>query len=118
MLSIFARLPLMHRALITLLSVIIIASLFLPAPIDLRQSETVYQIGQAYPIEINSEQLSIEKNEPTYSFLSWEEYKIGPGDSMALLFQRAGLSSRLLYELTSTSKEIQEQLTKIGRAHV
>ena len=42
-----------------------------------------------------------------------EEYKIGPGDSMALLFQRAGLSSRLLYELTSTSKEIQEQLTKV-----
>ncbi|EFP95994.1 peptidoglycan DD-metalloendopeptidase family protein [Vibrio caribbeanicus] len=113
MLSIFARLPLMHRALITLLSVIIIASLFLPAPIDLRQSETVYQIGQAYPIEINSEQLSIEKNEPTHSFLSWEEYKIGPGDSMALLFQRAGLSSRLLYELTSTSKEIQEQLTRV-----
>ena len=32
---------------------------------------------------------------------------------MALLFQRAGLSSRLPYELTSTSKEIQEQLTKV-----
>jgi murein DD-endopeptidase MepM/ murein hydrolase activator NlpD len=32
---------------------------------------------------------------------------------MALLFQRAGLSSRLLYQLTSTNKEIANRLTKV-----
>ncbi|WP_394145791.1 peptidoglycan DD-metalloendopeptidase family protein [Vibrio atypicus] len=113
MLAIFARLPWMHRALIALFSALIVIALFLPAPQDLRQDERQYQVGKAYPLSIDQSALILEERAPTFAVLRWEKHTIGSGDSMALLFQRAGLSSRLLYQLTSTNKEIANRLTKI-----
>ncbi|MFM2588903.1 peptidoglycan DD-metalloendopeptidase family protein [Vibrio sp. TBV020] len=113
MLSLFARLPWIHRALIAFFSAIIVVALFLPAPKDLRQEENNYQVGKAYPLAINQEIISEQQAIPTLAVLRWEKHTIGSGDSMALLFQRAGLSSRLLYELTSTNKEIERQLTRV-----
>lgn len=113
MLAIFARLPWMHRALIALFSALIVIALFLPAPQDLRQDERQYQIGKAYPLSIDQSALILEERAPTFAVLRWEKHTIGSGDSMALLFQRAGLSSRLLYQLTSTNKEIANRLTKV-----
>ncbi|UUM30163.1 peptidoglycan DD-metalloendopeptidase family protein [Vibrio japonicus] len=113
MLSLFARLPWIHRALIAFFSALMVIALFLPAPQDLRQEERVYQVGKIYPLDINYEALSLQESLPPLSVLRWETHTIGSGDSMALLFQRAGLSSRLLYQLTSTSNEIADQLTKV-----
>ncbi|WP_159739335.1 peptidoglycan DD-metalloendopeptidase family protein [Vibrio atypicus] len=113
MLAIFARLPWMHRALIALFSALIVIALFLPAPQDLRQDERQYQVGKAYPLSIDQSALILEERAPTFAVLRWEKHTIGSGDSMALLFQRAGLSSRLLYQLTSTNKEIANRLTKV-----
>ncbi|MBN3491352.1 peptidoglycan DD-metalloendopeptidase family protein [Vibrio neptunius] len=113
MLSIFARLPWMHRACITLFSALIVIALFLPSPQDLRPDEKLYEVGEHYPIAINAEALMSSDSENTAASLRWEKHTIGSGDSMALLFQRAGLSSRLLYDLTTTSKEIKQQLTRV-----
>ncbi|WP_159655708.1 peptidoglycan DD-metalloendopeptidase family protein [Vibrio atypicus] len=113
MLAIFARLPWMHRALIALFSALIVIALFLPAPQDLRQDERQYQVGKAYPLSIDQSALILEERAPTFAVLHWEKHTIGSGDSMALLFQRAGLSSRLLYQLTSTNKDIANRLTKV-----
>ncbi|KHT38587.1 peptidoglycan DD-metalloendopeptidase family protein [Vibrio sinaloensis] len=113
MLSIFARLPWMHRALIALFSAVIVIALFLPEPEDLRQDERQYQIGKAYPLSIDPTALTLETRRSNLAVLRWDKHTVGSGDSMALLFQRAGLSSRLLYQLTSTSKEIANQLTKV-----
>ncbi|MDA0117208.1 peptidoglycan DD-metalloendopeptidase family protein [Vibrio sp. T11.5] len=113
MLSIFARLPWMHRACITLFSALIVIALFLPSPQDLRPDEKLYEVGEHYPIAIDAEALMSSDSENTAASLRWEKHTIGSGDSMALLFQRAGLSSRLLYNLTTTSKEIKQQLTRV-----
>ncbi|NRB68213.1 MAG: peptidoglycan DD-metalloendopeptidase family protein [Vibrio sp.] len=113
MLSIFARLPWMHRACITLFSALIVIALFLPSPQDLRPDEKLYEVGEHYPIAIDAEALMSSDSENTAASLRWEKHTIGSGDSMALLFQRAGLSSRLLYDLTTTSKEIKQQLTRV-----
>jgi len=113
MLSLFARLPWIHRALIAFFSAVIVVALFLPAPKDLREEESNYQIGKAYPIEIDQGIFTEQSSVPTLAVLRWEKHTIGSGDSMALLFQRAGLSSRLLYELTSTNKDIERQLTRV-----
>ncbi|MEH0690717.1 peptidoglycan DD-metalloendopeptidase family protein [Vibrio cholerae] len=113
MLSLFARLPWFHRAFIALFSALIVVALFLPTPQDLRQDDKRYQIGTPYPIAIDAAALEIDTVIGPPSILRWDKHTIGSGDSMALLFQRAGLSSRLLYELTSTNKEIEQQLTRV-----
>ncbi|MCG9650238.1 peptidoglycan DD-metalloendopeptidase family protein [Vibrio brasiliensis] len=113
MLSLFARLPWIHRALIAFFSAFIVIALFLPAPKDLRQEESNYQVGKAYPLSIDAKQLALQESMPPMAVLRWEKHTIGSGDSMALLFQRAGLSSRLLYQLTSTNKDIERQLTRV-----
>ncbi|MCG9598096.1 peptidoglycan DD-metalloendopeptidase family protein [Vibrio sp. Isolate25] len=113
MLSIFARLPWMHRACIALFSALIVIALFLPSPQDLRPDEKRYKVGEHYPISINADTLVSSRSENTTAALRWEKHTIGSGDSMALLFQRAGLSSRLLYDLTTTSDEIKRQLTRV-----
>lgn len=114
MLSLFARLPWFHRALIAFFSALIAIALFLPTPQELRQEESFYQVGKPYPLPINSDAFVTDVDAtPKSAILRWDKHTIGSGDSMALLFQRAGLSSRLLYELTSSSKDIEKQLTRI-----
>ncbi|OIQ25227.1 peptidoglycan DD-metalloendopeptidase family protein [uncultured Vibrio sp.] len=114
MLSIFNRLPWVHRALIAFFSAIItIALFFLPDPKDLRQEKSTYEIGRHYPLTINAEALSPGTSISPLAGLRWEKHTIGSGESAAILFQRLGLSSRLLYQLTTTNDDIKNQLTRI-----
>ena len=60
MLSIFARLPILHRALIAFFSAIIFIALFLlPDANSLRDSENRLEVGKLYPLTINAEALAI-----------------------------------------------------------
>lgn len=113
MLSLFARLPILHRALIPLFIVLIGVALALPEPQSLRDEEGLYEVGKNYPLEINPANLVVTPMAQPLSQLRWEQHKVAPGESAAILFQRAGLSSRLLYQLTTSSKEIEQQLTKL-----
>ncbi|WP_194439396.1 peptidoglycan DD-metalloendopeptidase family protein [Vibrio fluminensis] len=113
MLSLFARLPRIHRALIILFIILIGCALALPEPQSLREEKSLYQVGQIYPLEINPANLISEKNASPLAQLRWEKFSVGSGESAAIVFERAGLSSRLLYNLTNSGKEIKDQLTKL-----
>ncbi|MDE1264328.1 peptidoglycan DD-metalloendopeptidase family protein [Vibrio aestuarianus] len=115
MLSIFARLPWIHRALIAFLSAIIVFALFfLPDPKDLSRDQERLEIGRHYPLTINAEALSPGVSIAPSAVLRWETYQVRPGESTAVLFQRIGLSSRLLYQLTSTNDDINHQLSRLN----
>ncbi|MFY2507741.1 peptidoglycan DD-metalloendopeptidase family protein [Vibrio pectenicida] len=113
MLSIFNQIPSIHRAFITLFSALIIIVLLLPSPRDLSSEKKLYQLGEYYPVDIDISSLIASSSASTRAGLRWEKHTIGSGDTMALLFQRAGLSPRLLYQLTTSNKDIKKQLTRI-----
>ncbi len=114
MLSIFQRLPLLHRALIAFFTALVVFALFfLPDPHDLRQDEGKLEIGRHYPLTINKEALNpTERIEPTVA-LEWKTITVGNGESAAILFQRTGLSARLLHQLVNTNDDIERQLTRL-----
>ncbi|WP_341659093.1 peptidoglycan DD-metalloendopeptidase family protein [Vibrio sp.] len=113
MLSIFNQLPAIHRAFIVLFGALIIIALLLPSPRDLSSEKKLYQLGEYYPIDIDNRSLTVFDSDNKSAALRWEKHTVGSGDTMALLFQRAGLSARLLHELTTTNKDIKRQLTRI-----
>lgn len=114
MLAIFARLPWVHRAFIAFFSaLIVIALFFLPDPEALRTQPERLQVGQHYPLTINREALSPGRTILPSALLRWETYHVNAGESAAILFQRIGLSSRLLYELTSSNQTINQQLSRL-----
>ncbi|MHA2813009.1 peptidoglycan DD-metalloendopeptidase family protein [Vibrio campbellii] len=112
--SIFVRLPLLHKVLIGFFSALIIVALFfLPDPQDLDPQQSRLKIGEYYsvPISVESPERSTSSTLP--SVLRWETYKVKNGESAAVLFNRVGLSPRLLHELITSDKEIKEQLTRL-----
>lgn len=114
MLSIFARLPWVHRILIAFLSALMVfALLFLPNPEDLAQDPNRLEIGRHYPLIINAEALSPGISISPSTMLRWETYQVKSGESAAVLFQRIGLSARLLYQLTATNRDIDSQLSRL-----
>lgn len=113
MLSLLARLPRMHQALIVFITLLIVVALLLPDSKSLRQEEGFYKIGQTYSLDIKPENLVVTEQTSPLAQLRWEKYQVQSGESAAIVFQRAGLSSRLLYQLTTTNKEIERQLTKL-----
>lgn len=114
MLSIFTRLPWIHKTLIVFFSAIIFVALFLlPDASDLRTDESRLELGRHYPLAINAEALSPGQDILPTTVLKWETHKVQSGESASVLFKRIGLSARLLYNLVSTNKDIKTQLTKL-----
>lgn len=114
MLSIFTRLPWIHRTLIALCSALIVfALLFLPSPESLQKNPNKLQVGRHYPLAINSEALSPGSTILPSAILRWEKYKVRSGESAAVLFQRIGLTARQLHSLTSSNDEINNQLSRL-----
>ncbi len=114
MLSIFSRLPWIHRTLIGFFSALIVfALLFLPSPESLQNQSDKLQIGRHYPLPIDKEALSPGATLLPSAVLRWEKYKVRSGESAAVLFQRIGLTARQLYELTSSNDDINRQLSRL-----
>ncbi|WP_217540266.1 peptidoglycan DD-metalloendopeptidase family protein [Vibrio metschnikovii] len=114
MLAIFARLPWVHRACIAFFSaVIVIALFFLPDQEALRNHPERLQIGRHYPLTIDREALAPGSTVLPSALLRWETHNVNSGESAALLFQRLGLSARLLHELTSSDPQINQQLSRL-----
>ncbi|EHR6470758.1 TPA: peptidoglycan DD-metalloendopeptidase family protein [Vibrio parahaemolyticus] len=112
--SIFVRLPLLHKVLIGFFSaLIIIALFFLPDPQDLNPQQSRLKVGQHYPVPISLELTTLNGSSQMSSVLRWETYTVKNGESAAILFNRVGLSARLLHELVSSDKEIEQQLTRL-----
>ena len=113
MLSTFLRLPLIHRALIFLISAFIAVLLFLPDSEDLAKEQLTLEVGHHYPLAINFDSLQTSTPVMAKSVMRWEKYKIASGESAAVLFDRIGLSARLLHTLINSDKEINAQLTRL-----
>lgn len=110
--ALISQLPFLHKSLIGLISaLIVIAAFSLPDMEELTRDEPRLQIGKHYPITIPDDILTTQG--PSKIFTDWETYIVKPGESTALLFNRIGLSARLLYQLTSSSKEIETQLSRL-----
>ena len=90
-----------------------VIALFLPDPQDLRSDEGTLEVGRHYPLTIDAEALAPGSVITPTAALRWQKHTVGSGESAALVFQRVGLSSRTLYELTTSSEEIEKQLTRL-----
>ncbi|MGX9417027.1 peptidoglycan DD-metalloendopeptidase family protein [Vibrio sp. RC27] len=114
MLSILSTLPLLHRLLIGFFTtLIIIALFFLPDPRDLDPDGSHFETGRHYPLTINSEALSPGISIPPTATIRWESYSVKSGESASILFQRVGISSKVLHDLTSSSSGIKKQLSRL-----
>ncbi|EDP58631.1 peptidoglycan DD-metalloendopeptidase family protein [Vibrio sp. AND4] len=112
--SIFVRLPLLHKILIGFFSVQIIATLFfLPDPQDLDPQQNRLKVGEHYSVPISVNLSEQGASSTLSSVLRWETYKVKNGESAAVLFNRVGLSPRLLHKLITSDKEIKQQLTRL-----
>ncbi len=110
----FARLSLLHRVWIAFFSaIILIAAFLLPDASELKPKNQSLEIGTAYPIPIDSANLSPNYEPKTLSLIHWETHKVQSGESAAILFNRLGLSPRLLHNLISSNKEINQQLSRL-----
>jgi murein DD-endopeptidase MepM/ murein hydrolase activator NlpD len=87
--------------------------LFLPDSKDLARQQTRLEIGQHYPVAIDLESLETNKSVLPESIVRWEKYQIASGESAAKLFNRIGLSAKLLHQLISSDKEINKQLSRL-----
>ncbi|MDN3681484.1 peptidoglycan DD-metalloendopeptidase family protein [Vibrio tapetis subsp. quintayensis] len=115
----FARLSLLHRILIGFFTaVIVIAVFFLPDAKDLRPEQSGLEVGKLYPLTINAEALNPAGNIAPVSLIRWESHKVQSGESAALLFNRIGLSARLLHNLITSEKEINKQLSRLRPGNI
>ncbi|WP_089139177.1 peptidoglycan DD-metalloendopeptidase family protein [Vibrio rumoiensis] len=107
-----SQLPLIHKSLIGLVSALtVIIAFSLPNMDELTTHEPRLQIGKHYPLSIPEDILTPQG--PPKVFTDWETYTVKPGESTALLFNRIGLSAQLLYQLVSSDKQIEQQLTRL-----
>ena len=88
MLSLFARLPRIHRALIILFIALIGVALALPEPQSLRQEKGFYDVGKIYPLEIEAANLTLATQTSPLAQLEWKKFTVGSGESAAVVFQR------------------------------
>lgn len=112
MLTIFKRLPLLHRALICLFAALIIMALFfLPDPAQLSQHRSNYQVGKLYSLPIDESLLNRSEVTTLPRVTRWENIVVRPGESAAVLFKRIGQSSGLLHRLIHSDPQINKQLS-------
>ncbi|MGF1725998.1 peptidoglycan DD-metalloendopeptidase family protein [Photobacterium nomapromontoriensis] len=107
-LSILLQLPRMHQALITVISALIVLLLFWPSSNNSDHPERKFEVGKIYPLELN---LDIDQlrpmaadETPTIPPLSWKEHTVKSGESLAVVFDKVGLSPSTLYRLVNADK--------------
>ncbi|KEY90488.1 metalloprotease [Candidatus Photodesmus katoptron] len=115
MLTILTQISSTYRSFIVFATGLIIISIFLPNYKKLQQEKKHYQIGHHYPLYISNKELhsSYNNSDLSQSIKRWNKHTVGYGENSAILFQRLGLSSRLLYQLANTNDDIKSQLTKL-----
>ncbi|MGV3001829.1 peptidoglycan DD-metalloendopeptidase family protein [Vibrio sp.] len=107
-----SQLPIFHKVLIGFISALtVIVTFSLPDMEELTQHEPRLKVGKHYPLVI-PEDIFIQQGPPKV-FTDWETYTVKSGESTALLFNRIGLSAQLLYQLVSSNKDIENQLSRL-----
>lgn len=70
-------------------------------------------MGKHYPLTINASALVSSSDAPPTAVLNWEKYTVRSGESTSVLFERIGLSYRLLLTLLNTNDDIKKQLSNL-----
>ncbi len=112
---IFSYIPLLHRVLICCFGTLIFCAVFFLPDVDELEyyNDNRLQPGHHYALPLKTQRL-VSAAEPTKpQHLNWQEFQVREGESSALLFQRAGLTQNLLFQLINTNSEIKQQLTHI-----
>lgn len=115
MTTILSRLSWLHKFSIVLFSALIFAAVFfLPDPDSLINKQAGLEVGHPYELQLDHDLLTQQEQYiPQEASLRWEKHIVKPGESSALLFKRVGLSSRVLYTLTSSNADISQHLTHL-----
>lgn len=98
----------MHQILITLLSAIVVLLILLPGSENSGHPERKFEIGKVYPLDINLEAHQLRplaKDEiPAVPELNWKEHTVKSGESLAVIFDKVGLSPGTLYRLVNADE--------------
>lgn len=98
----------MHQILITLLSAIVVLLILLPGSENSGHPERKFEVGKVYPLDINLEAHQLRplaKDEtPAVPELNWKEHTVKSGESLAVIFDKVGLSPGTLYRLVNADE--------------
>ncbi|NBI52259.1 peptidoglycan DD-metalloendopeptidase family protein [Photobacterium alginatilyticum] len=102
------RLPRMHQILITLLSAIVVLLILLPGSENSGHPERKFEVGKVYPLDINLEAHQLrplaKDEKPAVPELNWKEHTVKSGESLAVIFDKVGLSPGTLYRLVNADE--------------
>lgn len=105
----------MHQTLISAISAVTVLLMLLPEPEEMDQPERKFEIGKLYPLELdlNGPQLKASGVTPPLlpPPLSWIDHEIKPGESLALVFDKVGLSPATLYRLINADEGTKSLIT-------
>ncbi|MGF1875371.1 peptidoglycan DD-metalloendopeptidase family protein [Photobacterium frigidiphilum] len=106
------KLPRMHQILIAIISAAVILLILLPIPRKADQTERKFEIGKIYPLEINLEPNQLrpaqEDDRPNIPALTWKKHQVASGESLAVVFNKIGLSSSTLHRLINADEGTKE----------
>lgn len=112
LLTILRRLPRMHQVSITVITLFMGLLLLWPGTEDSAHPERKFEPGKHYPLalDLNITQLRPMAGEekPAIPALRWKEYKVKPGESLAVVFDKVGLSPLDLYQLVNADEGTKE----------
>lgn len=109
------RLPRPHKALLAILTFIICVSLLLPSENAGANVSPPLEIGKPYPLELMLDEL--EKAPEITAKVREIVVKVRPGDNLALMFSRHGLTPQDVYRVVNSSP-LAKRLTRLKPGEV
>ncbi|MGF1699734.1 peptidoglycan DD-metalloendopeptidase family protein [Photobacterium makurazakiensis] len=99
------QLPKIHQTLITVISAFMVLLLLWPSSENTGHPERRFEIGKFYPLDIDFETTQLrpmaEDDIPAIPPLTWKEHTVKSGESLAVVFDKVGLSPGTLYRLVN-----------------
>ncbi|WP_283131391.1 peptidoglycan DD-metalloendopeptidase family protein [Enterovibrio norvegicus] len=103
-----AALPRLHQVSIMAISALVVLLILLPSESPNQHPESKFEIGKQYPIALEASSLLPPEDEaqPVSHFvpLTWHKFKVQAGDSLAVIFNRVGISPTTLYRLINSDQ--------------
>lgn len=102
-----ASLPKIHTLMIVFISAVVVLLMLMPSGASSSNHQTNFEIGKMYPVPIEPSSLLPPEGEMPLRYIEnirWHQYEVQPGESLALLFNRAGLSPATLYRLINSDE--------------
>lgn len=108
--QLFTHFPRKHLLLLGLVSAIVLIMIFIPRPAELDRITLPLDLSENSGYDASFEEEPPE-DQPALPELIWKEETVRSGDTLSLIFQRAGIPATVLHRLTNT--ENGKQLAKI-----